>query len=148
MSGPLRRILAVSLVLAATPLAPAQAVVDDSHQLGTAPRGWSAIEGSDAAALIGHADSYGTGGDAAPGDPYCDASKTIARTLSHDFGETLVQDAKLGRAVTQLWGSDLMGTWTLVMARDDEVSCVIASGIGFRTDVDPRTFYVQAGLTS
>ncbi len=138
----------IAAMTVALPTAQAGAVADARHQLGTAPRGWSAVEGSDAATLASHVDDYKAGDQAEPGEPYCDAAPTITETLSHDFGEALVSDTKLGADVTQLWGSDVMGTWTLVVARQDDLSCVIASGIGYTSGANPDLFFAQAGLIS
>lgn len=124
----------------------AESSVDARHQLGTAPRGWSAVIGSDVSALLARGHEFDAGTAAAADAPYCDADAAIARTLSHDFGEALVDDARIGGAVTQLWGSDLMGTWTLVMARPDNTSCVVASGIGFSSGENPGVYYTKAGL--
>ena len=46
---------------------------------------------------------------------------------------------------TQLWGSDMMGTWTVLLERGD-THCVIASGIGYQDGVDPGAFYAKVGL--
>ena len=47
---------------------------------------------------------------------------------------------------TQLWGSDQLGTWTLVAPRDDQTSCIIASGIGFSDDRSTQAYFQVAGL--
>ena len=78
--------------------------------------------------------------------PYCAPDAEISRTLRHDFNEALVDTTGYQGMGTQLWGSDQMGTWTLVAPRADDTSCIIASGIGYAPDRGPDTFYSVAGL--
>ncbi|AXC48894.1 hypothetical protein DRW48_03560 [Paracoccus suum] len=145
---------APALTLAAAALAsafvavPAQSSVELRDRLETQPRAWSAIAGQDAASVMAMASALASGADASVDAPYCDSNPMIAHTLSHDFGESLVDDAKVNKADTQLWGSDVMGTWTLVMARPDKTSCVIASGVGYSDTTNPDVFYHKAGLRS
>ena len=47
---------------------------------------------------------------------------------------------------TQLWGSDVMGTWTVVLSRPDDTQCVIASGIGYAAGENPATYLAKVGL--
>ena len=63
--------------------------------------------------------------------------------LKTEFDENLVTRRADG---TQLWGSDLMGTWTVLLERADNTNCVIASGIGYQDGVDPGAFYAKVGL--
>lgn len=126
---------------------PAQSAIETREQLQAQPRAWSAMAGVDTASVMSMAGTFASGADAGANDPFCDADNVVAQTLSHDFGESLVDDAKVGTADTQLWGSDVMGTWTLVMARGDQTSCIIASGVGYSDHANPDVFYASAGLT-
>ena len=112
------------------------------------PRSWSAVAGADTASVIRMAEDLDAGAGIGAEAPYCDANPEIARTLSQDFGESIVDDSRVGGADTQLWGSPAMGTWTLVLAREDRVSCIVASGTGYADNVNPDIFYAEAGLAS
>ena len=82
--------------------------------------------------------------DQAAGDqPWCDRQAEVERTLSHDFGEEKVATGARGMV---LWGSELMGTWTMVLERADATSCVVASGIGYSDTTSPQVFFSKAGL--
>lgn len=144
---------ASKITLAAAALAtliavPAQSSIETRDELQAQPRAWSSIAGRDARSVMAMASTLASGDQSSAEAPYCDTDPRIAQTLSHDFGESLVDDAKVNQADTQLWGSDLMGTWTLVMARADRTSCVIASGIGYSDRTNPDVFYQKAGLRS
>ena len=104
------------------------------------------MAGLDTRAVMDRADSFAAGDLAAADAPYCDTAAMVGQTLAHDFGESLVDDSRVGSADTQLWGSDVMGTWTLVMARKDHTSCIVASGVGYSDATDPQVFYTKAGL--
>lgn len=105
---------------------------------------WSAMQGTEPAALLASVDSLPVSELAIDDQPYCAADHEIAATLEQDFSEHPVDlDGDSG---TELWGSDLMGTWTLVAPREDDTSCIIASGIGFTTDKTAEAFYTVAGL--
>lgn len=141
------RRIAVPAVLALAVLLPvgAQSAVE-RLRADPAPRAWSAMAGTDTASVIRMAATLPAGEQAGSDDPYCDVNDEIARTLSHDFGESIIDDSRVGGADTQLWGSPTMGTWTLVLARPDKVSCIVASGVGYADDVNPGVFYDRAGL--
>lgn len=105
---------------------------------------WSAMRGTEPAALLAAINSLPVSELAIDDQPYCAADGEIAATLEQDFSEHPVDlDNASG---TELWGSDLMGTWTLVAPREDDTSCIIASGIGFTTDKTAEAFYTVAGL--
>ncbi|MFI0396420.1 hypothetical protein [Paracoccus jiaweipingae] len=104
------------------------------------PRAWTAIAGADTASVMEAARSQTANGAETP---YCDATGTVQTTLDHDFGEAFVSK---GRDGTELWGSNLMGTWTLVMDRGDQTSCVVASGVGFNEKTSPQRYFALAGL--
>jgi len=142
----LRTAVAASLAVAVLVPVGAQSAIE-RFTANPAPRAWSAIAGSDTASVIRMAATLPAVGQAGT-DPYCDMNAEIARTLSHDFGESMIDDSRVDGADTQLWGSPVMGTWTLVLARPDKVSCIVASGVGYADNVNPAVFYTQAGLAS
>ena len=107
-------------------------------------QGWSAMEGTSPAALVHDIRDLPLSEVALDDQPYCATDTEIAATLSHDFGETPVDSD--GAHGTELWGSDLMGTWTLVAPRDDATSCIIASGVGFDDQQAVQAYYTVAGL--
>lgn len=105
---------------------------------------WSAMRDVPAATLLDSAEDLPLSDMAVDDQPYCAENDEIQQTLSHDFAEKPVdQDSRAG---AELWGSSQMGTWTLVAARADDTSCIIASGIGYRTGRDVEIYYVTAGL--
>ena len=67
----------------------------------------------------------------------------VADALRSEFEEQPVTHRADG---TQLWGSDLMGTWTVVLGRADGTQCIIASGIGYQDGTDPLAFYAKVDL--
>lgn len=107
------------------------------------PRGWSAVAGMDPSAVREMARGLPAAQAAAPGQPWCARDAEIAASLHRDFEESRV--ATNGHD-TALWGSAMMGTWTVVLERPDDTSCVIASGIGFREDAAPSAYFTKVGL--
>ncbi|MFN3526164.1 MAG: hypothetical protein ACK4YU_08730 [Paracoccus sp. (in: a-proteobacteria)] len=105
---------------------------------------WSAMAGVEVAALLDQVDDLPLSEVAIDDQPYCAVDDEIAHTLNHDFAEQPVLTAGLGG--TELWASELMGTWTLVAPRDDDTSCIIASGIGYHDERDAEVYYSSAGL--
>jgi hypothetical protein len=105
---------------------------------------WSAMAGVEVAALLDQVDDLPLSEAAIDDQPYCAEDFEIVHTLNHDFAEELVLTSGLGG--TELWASDLMGTWTLVAPRGDDTSCIIASGIGYDNDHDAVVYYSSAGL--
>lgn len=85
---------------------------------------------------------------AAPPDPraeaelsltetYCDARDVVADTLRHDFAETPRLVAVTADGMTmELWGSEVMGTWTVVHHGGDGISCIVTSGQGWTSATD------------
>ena len=61
----------------------------------------------------------------------------MAQALADEFGGKKVATGAQGIA---LWGSDRMGTWTMVLERADATSCVIASGSAIATAPAHRSF--------
>ncbi|MBC9246285.1 hypothetical protein H4P12_06055 [Paracoccus sp. 11-3] len=107
-------------------------------------QGWSAMAGIDTASLLQQAQDMPTSDMAVGDQPYCATDSEIHQTLTQDFSENRV-DAEQ-HAGTELWGSDQMGTWTLVAPRKDNTSCIIASGIGFDEQTSVEVYYTTAGL--
>lgn len=133
-------LLALALAL---PGAPAMAAITAHRDNLAEPRGWSAIAGMDPRAVAELAQTLPLSEDATGDQPWCDRHAEVAQTLTHDFGEEKVAAGAQGLV---LWGSDLMGTWTMVLERADATSCVIASGIGYSDAASPQEFFVKAGL--
>ncbi|GGF62248.1 hypothetical protein GCM10011402_12840 [Paracoccus acridae] len=105
---------------------------------------WPAMAGVDTATLLEQAQDLPVSDMAVGDQPYCAADAEIHQTLQQDFNETPVPGD--GHAATELWASDQMGTWTLVVPRKDDTSCIIASGIGYDTARDVDVYYQTAGL--
>ncbi|WP_265501220.1 hypothetical protein [Paracoccus beibuensis] len=103
---------------------------------------WSAMQGVAPAALLQDIEDMPLSDMAIDDQPYCASDAEIAQTLDHDFSERRV-DAE---GNTELWGSDQMGTWTLVAAREDQTSCIIASGIGYTDRREAEVYFRTAGL--
>lgn len=133
--GPAALILALA--------APAQATTQDRAQNLANPRGWSAVAGMDPREVRELARRLPLSENASGDQPWCDRDAAVESTLRHDFGEARVAAGDRG---TVLWGSALMGTWTVVLERPDATSCVIASGIGFSDGANPGLFFTRAGL--
>lgn len=109
-------------------------------------KAWSAMAGVEPAALLVAAQEMPLSAVAVDDQPYCASDAEIAATLGHDFAERLIDSTGHDGHVAELWGSDLMGTWTLVAARPDNTSCIIASGIGYDDSTAHDAFYRTAGL--
>lgn len=107
-------------------------------------QGWSAMQGTDTATLLRDVQTMPVSEHATEDQPYCASDAEIAKTLEHDFNELPVHAEEADG--TELWGSAQMGTWTLVAARGDKTSCIIASGIGFDGDSSVQVYYDVAGL--
>jgi hypothetical protein len=105
---------------------------------------WSAMEGVSVPALLQQAQDLPISDMAIDDQPYCAEDAEIQQTLQHDFNEKPVDASQ--HAGTQLWGSQQMGTWTLVAPRADDTSCIIASGIGYQQGRDVKVYYRTAGL--
>ncbi|UFM65717.1 hypothetical protein LOS78_07065 [Paracoccus sp. MA] len=129
--------------LLALPALSAQAAIQTREENAANPRGWSAVAGMDPRAVRELARTLPLSDEAVDDQPWCDRKAAIEATLRHDFGESRIASGSQG---TTLWGSDLMGTWTVVFERPDATSCVIASGIGFSDQTSPQVFFVKAGL--
>lgn len=137
-----RAALAATVLIAAL-AAPAGATITSRDENAVNPRGWSAVQGMDPRAVRDMARDLPTSDQAAVDQPWCAPDAEIETSLRHDFEEERV--ASNGQD-TALWGSALMGTWTVVLERPDATSCVIASGIGFRDGTSPDAYFTRVGL--
>lgn len=140
------RLAALALGAAVMLPAAAMSAIESYRGPDVQPRGWSAVAGSDTASVIEMAATLPASEMGAGDTPYCDADPAIARTLAQDFGESLIDGAQIDGNDAQLWGSPVLGTWTLVLARPDATSCIVASGIGYRDNTNPDLYYARAGL--
>ncbi|WP_418024400.1 hypothetical protein ACNKFW_10865 [Paracoccus sp. TD-10] len=141
---PASRIAAALLaVLLALPGQSAQAAIQTREENLAHPRGWSAIAGMDPRAVREVARTLPLSEVAVEDQPWCARKAELEQTLRQDFGEARIATGTDG---VTLWGSDLMGTWTVVFERPDATSCVIASGIGFSDATSPQVFFVKAGF--
>ncbi|MCQ0969194.1 hypothetical protein MLD63_01925 (plasmid) [Paracoccus sp. TK19116] len=131
-------VLAAAIIAAA----PAHAVPQPDAPV----RAWSAMAGQPVPVLLRQAQDMPTSDMAVGDQPYCAADAEIEQTLDHDFAETLIDAGGHQGMGTELWGSEQMGTWTLVAARDDGVSCIIASGTGYSPQNEAVEYYTVAGL--
>lgn len=135
------KLAAMALVLA-LPATGALATITARAE-NSEPRGWSAVAGMDPRSVREMARTLPVSADATDDKPWCDRNAEVEASLTQDFNEEKV--ATNGRD-TALWGSDLMGTWTVVLERPDQTSCVIASGIGFSGGANPTAYFTQVGL--
>ena len=143
MNMPQMTRIAPTALLALALALPASAAITSREDTLAAPRGWSAMAGMDPHAVAEMARSLPLSDQAADDQPWCDHRAEVERTLTHDFGEEKIATAARGMV---LWGSELMGTWTMVLDRADATSCVIASGIGYSDGTNPQVFFTKAGL--
>lgn len=108
-------------------------------------QGWSAHRDMAPVQLLERADDMPSGDMIASDAPFCASDAEIRATLRNDFNEAPIDSH--GQEVAQLWGSQQMGTWTLVAERSDQTSCIIASGIGFDPERKAEVYFETAGLT-
>lgn len=139
----LRPILAAALI-AVLPVTAAQSAIDPQRQPEAAVKGWTAVAGMSGPAVLQLARTLPVTTEAAGDGPWCDSAATVRGALKAEFEEDLVTRRADG---TQLWGSDTMGTWTVVLARADGTQCVIASGIGYEDGANPLAYYAKVGLS-
>ncbi len=133
----------VPAVLALSLATPVLAATQSREANLANPRGWSAVAGMDPREVRDMARTLPLSQNAVGDQPWCDHKARVESTLSHDFGEERVA---AGHEGTVLWGSALMGTWTVVYERPDATSCVIASGVGFSDGANPALFLTKVGL--
>jgi hypothetical protein len=122
----------------------AQSAIAPSPALNAPVKGWTAVAGMSGPEVVELVRSLPVQTTEASGNlPWCDAAPVVNAALKTEFDENLVARRADG---TQLWGSDLMGTWTVLLDRGNDTRCVIASGIGYQDGVDPGAFYAKVGL--
>lgn len=141
---PIRLALATAVAAAALSVTAAQSAVEPAPVAGTPVKGWTAVAGLSGPAVMELARTLPVATEADGDQPWCDQSGVVRSALASEFDESLVTHRADG---TQLWGSDMMGTWTVVLDRADNTQCVIASGIGYQDGTDPATFYSKVGLS-
>ena len=135
--------IALAAALAALPVGAAQSAVAPSPLQGMTVKGWTAVAGMSGPEVVELVRNLPAQTTEASGNlPWCDAAPVVSTALKAEFDEDLVARRADG---TQLWGSDLMGTWTVLLERG-RTHCVIASGIGYQDGVDPGAFYAKVGL--
>ncbi|MBB1498530.1 hypothetical protein [Paracoccus sp. MC1862] len=137
------RHIALAAAIATIPVSAAQSAILPSPALSAPVRGWTAVAGLSGPEVVELARSLPVEAEASGNLPWCDAAPVISGALKAEFEENLIARRADG---TQLWGSDLMGTWTVLLERADNTNCVIASGIGYQDGVDPGAFYAKVGL--
>lgn len=140
---PFRFALAAAVV-AMMPVGAAQSSVDPSPSLDVPVKGWTAVAGMSGPAVIAMARDLNISTEASSDQPWCDRAAVVDSALKSEFEELPVTYRADG---TELWGSALTGTWTVVLSRPDNVQCVIASGIGYQDGTDPAKFYAKVGLS-
>lgn len=106
-------------------------------------RGWTSVAGMTGPEVVQLARHLPVETDPGSDRPWCDAAPVVQSALAAEFEETMVARRADG---TSLWGSDAMGTWTVLLERADSTHCVIGSGIGYRDGVDPGSLYARVGL--
>ncbi|WP_230383131.1 hypothetical protein [Paracoccus shanxieyensis] len=122
---------------------PASAAITTREDNMAQPQGWSAVAGMDPREVREMARSLPPTTDVSPDKPWCDHRAQVEQSLTNEFGE-----ARIGSngGDTALWGSEQMGTWTVVLERADATSCIIASGTGFTTGANPSAYLTRVGL--
>ncbi|MGP9803433.1 hypothetical protein [Paracoccus sp. NSM] len=105
---------------------------------------WSAMADIPAPDLRRLVENMPVSAEATQDQPYCASDDEIAFTLRHDFAEEVIVTA--GAAGTELWASDILGTWSVVAPRADDTSCIIASGVGYSTDREAEMYYSSLGF--
>lgn len=134
---------ALAAALAVIPAVSAQSAILPSPAMNAPVKGWTAVAGLSGPEVVELARSLPVETEADSHLPWCDAAPVVSAALKSEFEENLVTRRADG---TQLWGSDMMGTWTVLLERADDTNCVIASGIGYQDGVDPGAFYAKVGL--
>lgn len=137
------RSFAAAALIAALPVTAAQSAIDTHRQPEAAVKGWTAVAGMEGPAVLQMALTQRVDPMAQGDQPWCDSAAAVGDALSTEFDEAPVTRRADG---TQLWGSDTMGTWTVVLSRPDGLQCVIASGIGYQDGANPLAYYAKVGL--
>lgn len=140
----LRHLPALAALAATLLCAPvAQSAVEPAVRHSGPIKGWTAVAGLTGPAVLELARTLPLSAEARNDQPWCDSAAAVADALRSEFEEQPVTHRADG---TQLWGSDLMGTWTVVLGRADGTQCIIASGIGYQDGTDPLAFYAKVDL--
>ena len=134
---------ALAALIAVLPVTAAQSAIDTATHPEAAVKGWTAVSGMSGPDVLHLARTLPLATDATGDQPWCAAVAEVRDALKSEFDETLVTRRADG---TQLWGSDSMGTWTVVLTRPDQTQCVIASGIGYEDGANPLAYYAKVGL--
>ena len=140
---PVRYTLAALAAATALSVTAAQSAVETAPDNAGAVKGWTAVAGLSGPAVVKLARTLPLSTEAGGDQPWCDHSAAVRNSLQSEFDENIVARRADG---TQLWGSDMMGTWTVVLDRADDTQCVVASGIGYSDGSDPATFLSKVGL--
>lgn len=134
----------LAALIAALPVTAAQSAIDTARHPEAAVKGWTAVAGMSGPEVLSLAKTLPVVTEAQGDQPWCDQAAAVRDALKSEFDENLVTRRGDG---TQLWGSDTMGTWTVVLSRGDNTQCVIASGIGYQDGANPMAFYAKVGLS-
>ncbi|MBN2740458.1 MAG: hypothetical protein JXR35_06100 [Rhodobacteraceae bacterium] len=82
-----------------------------------------------------------------PDVPFCDHRTEMLKVLHHDFAESPRFQKSLGsNRKVELLGSNLMGTWTALYTRADGISCVVSSGIDWKSGENPIALLHKEGI--
>lgn len=133
----------LAALIAALPVTAAQSAIDGSKHPEAAVKGWTAVAGMSGPDVLNLARTLPVVTESSGDQPWCAPTAEVGNALKSEFEETLVTRRADG---TQLWGSDTMGTWTVVLTRADQTQCVIASGIGYQDGANPMAYYAKVGL--
>lgn len=133
----------LAALIAALPVTAAQSAIDGANHPETAVKGWTAVAGMSGPDVLNLARTLPVVTEESGDQPWCATTAEVGDALKSEFEETLVTRRADG---TQLWGSDSMGTWTVVLTRADQTQCVIASGIGYQDGANPMAYYAKVGL--
>ena len=133
----------LAALIAALPVTAAQSAIDTAKHPEAAVKGWTAVAGMSGPDVLNLARTLPVVTEASGDQPWCAHSAEVGAALKSEFDEALVTRRADG---TQLWGSDTMGTWTVVLTRADQTQCVIASGIGYEDGANPLAYYAKVGL--
>ncbi len=137
------RLSVAAALIAAFSVTAAQSAVEPAPHDAGPVKGWTAVAGLSGPAVLALARTLPVASEADGDQPWCDRSATVRDALRTEFEEQMVTRHSDG---TQLWGSDVMGTWTVVLSRPDDTQCVIASGIGYAAGENPATYLAKVGL--
>jgi len=82
-----------------------------------------------------------------PDAPYCDHRGEMLKVLHHDFAESPRYETSLGsNRKVELLSSNVMGTWTALYTRADGVSCVVSSGMDWKSGENPIALLHKEGI--